>query len=91
MKKKAEKPKSEPVLMPEIKFESRFFWKEISEDGLLKEPPKKGPYYNEVCLNNYSGYETREEALEDWLKLAKQDYYKYNKFILIEEVSLTFK
>jgi hypothetical protein len=88
MKKKSEKPKSELVSKPEIKFESRFFWKELSDDGLLKEPRRSGPYYDEVYLNNYHGYESREDAFEDWKNLVKQGYYKYDEFILIEKVSL---
>lgn len=43
------------------KLEKRFYWKELSGDGLLKEPPRRGPYYNDISLNE--GFSSEEKAL----------------------------
>jgi len=63
---------------------SHFKWKELTSDGLLKEPSNKGPYYEEDVLNGYGGgfasQVLAEEALSRWFK-------KYNTspdFVLIE-------
>lgn len=46
--------------------EKRYFWKDLSSDGLLKEPDPIGPYYDQISLNGVlgDGFETEEEALE---------------------------
>ena len=49
-----------------------FKWKELTSDGLLKEPATEGPYYEEDVLNGYEGgFESEkgaEEALSRWFK-----------------------
>lgn len=37
-------------------------WKEVTEDGLLKEPKEFSKSYNTDCLNNVDGYDTEEQA-----------------------------
>lgn len=64
-----------------------YYWKEISDDGLLKEPKEQGPYYSTERLNGWGGFETKEaaiEKLESWHK-----YYKYgvSNMILVEVYS----
>lgn len=71
------------------KLEKRFYWKDLSTDGLLKEPSPTGPHYDEVELNNYCGFKTEDEALEAldrYLKHgagSREDVYQYVSFVLI--------
>lgn len=41
-----------------------YHWKEITEDGLLKEPKEFGPYYSTESLNGWGGHKTEAEAYE---------------------------
>lgn len=61
----------------------RFYWKELSEDGLLKEPKGCGPYYS---LNNYNGFDTEEEAVRHFKKIRKIYKYEapYSLILIIE-------
>lgn len=45
-------------------------WRELTEDGLLKEPKEQGPYYDRDSLKN--GYATEKEAVEDWEEFTKR-------------------
>ena len=67
-----------------MNLKSKFRWKELSEDGLLKDPKEYGPYYSRSGLNSY-GYDSKEEALEDLLN--NKEGYKYDELVLIETVS----
>ena len=42
----------------------KYYWKELTSDGLLKEPKEAGPYYSTTNLNGYGGFDTEEEAVE---------------------------
>ena len=43
----------------------RYYWKELSNDGLLKEPAELGPHYDRVPINGYDGgYVSEEEAVQ---------------------------
>lgn len=65
----------------------RYVWKEISEDGLVKEPKSVGPYYSQENLNGWEGgFDSKEEAiaaLRDFVKRYKYDTPR--SLILIEE------
>ena len=54
---------------------SKLYWKELTEDGLLKEPKPVGPYYSPETLNQYQGFETKEEAIKHLESLTET--YKY--------------
>jgi hypothetical protein len=63
-----------------------FKWKTLSSDGLLKEPKNIGPYYSETSINQYDGFNTRDEAIDYLNKLAESDPWALNdSFVLIEE------
>ena len=63
-----------------------FRWKELTSDGLLKEPKPIGPYYDETNVNGYDGFETRDEAIEHLKQIAESDPWAINdSFVLIEE------
>lgn len=43
----------------------KYYWKELTSDGLLKEPREVGPYYSQESLNAAGwGFDTEEEAVE---------------------------
>ena len=41
-----------------------YHWKEVTGDGLLKEPEEFGPYYDTESLNGWGGHDTEEEAFK---------------------------
>jgi hypothetical protein len=61
--------KSEPIEIPPPVLKTRYYWQALSEDGLLKDPSSNYHGYNRgaTYLAKY-GYDTREEALEDFKK-----------------------
>lgn len=85
MKKKAEKQIKEKEIPVEPVFVSRFFWKKLSEDGLLKDADDKDSYYS---INTYGGFESREDALRSWAIEAQRGRFVWGEFILIEEVHI---
>ena len=61
-----------------VTIQKRFDWRVITEDGLLKEPRKTGPYYDEKSLNTYSGFETEEEAVQALKDFVSENDYWYS-------------
>lgn len=51
---------------------SKYFWKVLSEDGLLKEPVYKSQFGYEENLNYCGGYDTEFDAQQAVIK-AKKD------------------
>lgn len=91
MKKKEEKQIKEPKKVIEPIFVSTFYWRELSEDGLLKDIKPVGPYYNESNLNCYGGFDSREQALKAWAEQVKQGNFLWENCVLIEQVGLENK
>jgi hypothetical protein len=58
-----------------MEIEKKYKWMEISQDGLMKEPEDLGPYYSTTSFNGYNGFDTEEDALEQWKKLKKQEEF----------------
>ena len=61
--------------------EKRCYWKELSEEGLLREPI---PMYFNTYLNQYGGFESEEEAicaLDSFNKIY--EYNEYRDLVLI--------
>lgn len=64
----------------------KYYWKELSGDGLLKEPKGAGPYYSKEYLNKIGGFENKDEAIqayEEFYKLHGK-YYVDRELVLIE-------
>lgn len=62
-----------------------FVWKELSDDGLLKEPKaRRGPYTDD-CLNPHpDGFETEEQAIRAFESFKKEhEYNTPNKLVLL--------
>ena len=43
----------------------KYYWKELSKDGLLKDPDPVGSYYSRERLGVY-GFNSREEAVAEY-------------------------
>ena len=52
-----------------MKVKKGYYWKVLSEDGLLKEY-EYGPYYSRETLNPWCGFDTEQEAIESLEKLS---------------------
>jgi hypothetical protein len=52
----------------------KYAWKELSNDGLLKDVEDEGPYYSRESLNPYGGgFDSEKEAI-DALELWVESY-----------------
>lgn len=72
--------------MSKLVLKTKYYWKELSEDGLLKEPPKLGPYFSPAKLNNFGcGYHSEEEACDD---LLSEPLFEGYSLTLVKEVQL---
>lgn len=73
-----------------MKTKTTYYWKEITEDGLVKEPKKCGRYYNEDYVNNYgSGYESKEDAIKDLITFRKKHGWSApGSLFLVEEYTI---
>jgi len=52
-----------------------YYWKEITGDGLVKDPREFGPYYSTDSLNGYDGHDSEDEAIARLIEIEKS--YKY--------------
>ena len=68
-----------------ITVQKRLYWKVVSEDGLLKEPRKYGPVYDEKTINNYQGFETEEQAVQALRDFVSENdlWYAGNELTLV--------
>lgn len=73
--------------MTKRKLQKRYYWKELSSDGVLKEPEEIGPYYGRVSLNGWSWFETEMEA-EEYLLSLDVSVYTIPDVVLVCEVSV---
>lgn len=61
-----------------------FAWMEISTDGLLKYPAKMGPYYDEVDVNNFGGFDSEQDAVKHMINLKEAGNFLCGRFILVK-------
>ena len=60
-----------------MKTEKIYYWRELTDDGLVKTIDPEGPYYHEVDINGYVGHYTSEEdAVEGMLAFKKKFEYR---------------
>ena len=63
----------------------KYYWKQISADGLVKEPEEAGPYYSRDTLNGWCGFESEEEAEQALIKwFADYKYGVGSDFVLVK-------
>lgn len=55
--------------------DKRYYWKHLTDDGLLKDPEALGPYYSSVDFNSYDGFDSEEEAIKHYEYII--DSFKY--------------
>lgn len=63
----------------------RYLWKELTDDGLMKEPEPLGPYYSQDSWNGFGyGYESIEEAEAKYEYMEKTYTYQvpYNMVLV---------
>lgn len=71
-----------------IRIVSTYYWKELTRDGLLKEPDTFGAYYEEESLNGYSGFSSKELAYASFLSMHEKHNLLYEAYVLVEECDL---
>jgi len=65
--------------------ESKYKWKEITKDGLLKEPEEVGPYHDQESLNGWSGFSNEEEAVKELQRMKDLHKYSFNEdYVLVK-------
>jgi len=48
-----------------------YYWKEITDDGLVKEPKEFGGHYEAESLNEYGGFASENEALKKLVEISE--------------------
>lgn len=69
-----------PELVEPKTLEVKFKWKEISYDGLIRDPSKYGPEWDQETVNGwFGGYDTEDAAIQAMVEFkAKHDLrYEY--------------
>lgn len=73
----------------------KYFWKILSEDGLLKDPPKFKDYYNyeyDVNINeDWELLKSEEQAYNNLKRVREEtndDSMKYFEFVLLKIVKV---
>lgn len=49
----------------------RYEWRELTEDGLLREPKDAGPHYDRSRVNTYGGFDSEEQAFAAYVAFKK--------------------
>jgi len=67
----------------------KYFWKEISGDGLIKNPKAFGPYYSTESLNCFCGFDNEKDAEDKLIKINKIYPHEIpSSLILVAEYSV---
>ena len=61
----------------------RYEWRELTDTGLLLEPPKAGPHYDKHCINNWRGFDTEDEAVAAYNQFYKDHQYAVNSELVL--------
>ena len=71
-----------------MKIEKIYYWRELTDDGLVKSVDPCGPYYSQEYVNgSLDYYESEEDAVEGLLAFHKKFEYRLSgcNIILITE------
>jgi hypothetical protein len=75
--------------MNKYKAVKRYYWKELSDDGLLNDPESSNCESINRRTWHDSGFETEEEAVERYIKLKEDDEWWWpSSLVLICEYKL---
>ena len=70
--------------------EKKYYWKELTSDGLLKEPREFGPYYSTESLNGWGGHDSEDAAIAKLVEISKRyEYSVPSNLILVVEYRVT--
>lgn len=64
---------------------SKLLWKQLTDEGLLKEPEDCGPWDSRDSINGWNGFGTKEEAiahLEEMKRVHK--WGVHGDYVLVE-------
>lgn len=67
--------------MSDVKLEKVYMWRYISNDGLLKEHPPVGPYYDDDSL--MSEYSSEEDAVKDLIRFQQAHEYAVEREMVL--------
>lgn len=72
--------------MSKYKIGYKYVWKELSSDGLLKDPEECGPYYDRDNINGYDyGFDSEQEAEQSYLEFkTKHEYGVSSSLVLVK-------
>lgn len=73
--------------MSNYKLKHKYIWKELTSDGLLKDPEDCGAYYERKSINGWSGgYDSEEEAYQAFIEFkTKHEFGTPSYLVLIKE------
>ncbi len=76
--------------MSEYKLQHKYVWKELTPDGLLKDPEDCGAYYDSENVNGYGGgYNSEQEAYEAFIAFkTKHEYGTASSLVLVKETTI---
>ena len=79
--------------MSNYKLEHKYVWKELTSDGLLKNPKNCGAHYEEENINGWEwrgrGFDSEQEAHEAFLAFkTKHEYSCPSSLVLIKETNI---
>ena len=62
----------------------RYEWRELSEDGILREPKECGPHYDRESVNTYGGFDSEDSACAAYDAFKKAHKYGVaNELVLV--------
>lgn len=66
----------------------RYRWKELTDDGLLKDPKDCGAYYEAENVNGWNdGHNSEQEANEAFLALKKKHYWSCPRELVLVKIA----
>lgn len=63
----------------------KYQWKELTQEGLLKDPEDQGAYYESENVNGWDGsYDSEREAEEAFIRLKEKHPWCHHELVLIK-------
>ena len=70
----------------------KYFWKELSDDGLFKEPKDVGHNYDATPMNGYEGgFKTEQDAVDHYKWLNKQHQWSCPRELVLIKLYSTYR
>lgn len=69
----------------------KYIWRELTDDGLLKEPKDIGAYYEAESVNGYSGgFDTEQEAVDHFTMLSEKHGWACPRELVLIKIYSTY-